>query len=222
MKQKSASSTATTSSKRTSVEPSSSVSAFASAPASTPTSSPASFAAASLTTPIRKKQRSLRDICGDEAGESPVSKVTSSPGGARDEMTSGIVVHKLEYDGGDSDDPVFAFVLSFSYPMYNFVNMRCIYYLTLHIFCSNSVFLGNAWFKIEGNSIFIQRKYSNGAPQEQLPLYEDFPIQCQLSYWTKELRSTPAAKYGYYPRPGKQFCLKYIYSIEFHHMYTIV
>lgn len=84
------------------------------------------------------------------------------------------------------------------------------------------MFLSNSWYRIEGNSLLVQKKFVDGIRQEKLDGYELFPIKFQLSYWTRECKFTPAAKYGYYQRPGNCFESYDIYILLKYHCKFVV
>ena len=61
--------------------------------------------------------------------------------------------------------------------------------------------MANSWYRIENGELQLQKKYVDGIKEEMKDGFLEFPLKCHLSYWNKQLTSTPAARYGYYPRP---------------------
>ena len=90
----------------------------------TSSSSSAAAVSTSFVTPQRK--RTLREIVevSESAEESPMKSVASPN---RDDSIIGIEVHVFEYSGGDTDDDIFGFALSYSYPMYAVLQCICAY-----------------------------------------------------------------------------------------------
>ena len=65
---------------------------------------------------VTPKKRSLKDFIIQNEQETSASKMSFSPGNHGRDVIS-IVVHVLEYDGGDSEDSVFMVALSYSFAM---------------------------------------------------------------------------------------------------------
>ncbi len=89
-------------------------------------SSSSSSAPTAVSTPFvtPQRKRTLREIveASESAEESPMKSVASPN---RDDSIIGIEVHVLEYSGGDTEDDIFGFALSYSYPMYAVFQCIC-------------------------------------------------------------------------------------------------